>query len=199
MRAWGSLAGALLLLSSLVSARCAATSQEGDCLESARQRPYSPLIIVNPSSICAPEGIFIAVRKSDWSGVVRFIEQRDRDTDSLQGCSRYELYSLGDRKGPFERSAGVVSSSGSAGVHPIVIERGRQRISGRGIALRYMHPGCLSLLVDRGVEVAPTPWRTIDEVDVGDVRLQWYSLDASGNRRLTISLDELAGRFGAAQ
>lgn len=185
----------LLMLSAMFTAHCIAPAREADCLKSGQSRPDTRQIIVNPSSICASEGVFIAVRKPGWVGAVRFTDQRDLDTRSLEGCSRYELYSHSDPKGQLTSSRGIVSSLGSSGVHPIVLERGNQTITGRGIALRYMHPGCLSLLVDRALEVAPTPWRTIDEVNLSDTRLRWYSLDESGTRSVTISLDELAAPF----
>lgn len=186
---------AAMLLLSVIGARCTAASREAGCLASAQPRSYSPLIIVNPSSICAPVGVFVAVRRPGWSGVVRFTEQRDMDAGGLEGCSRYELYSRTDPKNQFTRSTGVVSSLGSSGVHPIVVERGNQAITGPGVTLRYMHPGCLSLLVDRALEVAPTPWRTIEEVNLSDARLRWYAVDVSGSRSVTISLDDLATQF----
>ncbi len=42
--------------------------------------------------------------------------------------------------------------------------------------------------LDPAVEIAPTPWRTIQEVNLKDARLKWYS---SGSPELTAKIDEL--------
>jgi hypothetical protein len=162
----------------LLGLRCAAVSDEAHCLASA-SRHTGTEAIVNPSSICVPEGRFVAIRKANWQGALRFVELRDRNAAALEGCARYELYTLG---GAVAKSTGVVSSFGSRGVHPLVHERGQQAIRGRGLTIRYAHPGCLSLMANRGLELAVTPWRTIEEVNLGDERLQWVSFDPSGTR-----------------
>lgn len=195
-RIWIATNVSLLLLIIAVEPRCAATSTQTECLETARPRPRARVVVVNPSSICVPEGVFVAVRNRRWKGAVRFTEMRDLDAARLEGCSRYEIHTRDERTDRFTMSAGVVSSFGSAGVHPVVVERGRQTIAAPGFSVRYMHPGCLSLLTDRELEVAPTPWRTIEAVDLDDARLHWYSLDASGTRRLEIPLDALELLFG---
>lgn len=190
-RIWLATNVSLLFLIIGVEPRCAATSTQAECLETAQPRPRARVFVVNPSSFCVPEGVFVAVRNPRWKGAVRFTEMRDLDEARLEGCSRYEIHTRDDGNDRFTRAMGVVSSFGSAGVHPVVVERGRQTIAAPGFSVRYRHPGCLSLLAHRELEVARTPWRTIEDVDLDDARLQWYSLDPSGNRRVVIPLDEL--------
>ena len=195
-RIWVATNISLLFLIIGVEPRCAATSTQTECLETAHPHPRDRVVVVNPSSICVPEGVFVAVRNRRWKGAVRFTETRDLDAARLEGCSRYEIHTRDDGNDRFTRAMGVVSSFGSAGVHPVVVERGRQTIAAPGFSVRYRHPGCLSLLAHRELEVAPTPWRTIEDVDLDDPRLHWYSRDASGNRRLEIPLDALELVFG---
>ena len=195
-RMWIATNIALLLLIIGAEPRCTAVSTQTACLETAQLRPHARVVVVNPSSICVPEGVFVAVRNPHWKGVVRFTEVRDVDEARLEGCSRYEIHARDDRNGRFTLSMGVVSSFGSAGVHPVVVERGRQTMAAPGFSVRYRHPGCLSLLAGRELEVAPTPWRTMEDVDLDDARLQWYSRDTSGTRRLAIPLDALELLWG---
>ncbi len=185
----------LLLLNLLLGFRCTAAAHDTDCFAGAARRADRAVAVINPSRICVPEDMFVAIRKGRWKGVARFIELRDLDVSQITGCARYEAYTLDKRTGQFAKSAGVVSSYGSVGVHPIVAERGAQTVRARGLAIRYAHPGCLSLMADREIELALTPWRTLAEVNVDDERLQWFSFDPSGTRRFTISRDELEARF----
>jgi hypothetical protein len=184
----------LLLLNMSLGLHCSATSTEAECLASAPRRTDN-VAVVNPSSVCVPETVFVAVRRGSWKGAVRFIELRDLNASRVEGCARYEVYTLDNRTKRFTKSTGVVSSLGSVGVHPVVVERGNQTIRGRGIAIRYAHPGCLSLMADHQLELALTPWRPIEDVNIDDERLQWFSFDASGMRSSTIPLDELLSRF----
>jgi hypothetical protein len=185
----------LLFMIGTFCGRCSATASEAECFASGTRRPSSNVCVLNPSSICVPAGVFVAVRISEWTGVLRFTEVSDTNAADLQGCARYEIHVRDRQNRRFRTSEGVVSSFGSVGVHPFVGERGTQTIVGSGIELRYAHPGCVVLLPAPQLEVAPTSWRSLGEVDLDDSRLRWHSLDKSGTRRLQFDLSDLASEL----
>ena len=189
----------VLLLTVGLEVRCAATAGATDtetkCLSGGRPHAQRSGFIVDSVVTCAPEGVFLAVRKGGSGGVVRFFNVQDVN-EGVEGCARYEFYSRDGRNRKFTVDSGVVSYLGSTGVHPVVVARGNQTIRGRGLSLRYSHPGCVWLLGQPELEVAPTPWRSIEEVDLTDQRLRWYRLDPSQKRdAMVISLDDLQTLF----
>ena len=196
------LCSSFLLLLTVIQSGCVAASNESECFASATRHAQSANFLISPSNVCVPEGFFLVLRGKNWEGLVRFYDVRDVNLSKLEGCARYEIHMQAAGRaaaddGRLSVSSGAVASLGSVGVHPLVVERGTQTISAGAAKLWYGYPTCLTLTDD--LEVAPTPWRTIEEVNLRDKRLRWYRLDPSGTRSLTISLNELQSRFSKVQ
>ena len=158
------------------------------------------------NDIGAPVGRFLLVRKdSDLCGI-RFTEcHRGRDArpptvfssgeESLD--AKYECVCQGQSGGGFgPLTRGEVNKRASWGIGRLAFGGGDINVRCGRFELVWMYPTRVSFqaegarLGDYGIEMAPTRWSTIGEVNVRDARLRWFRYDES--RKVTwIPADDL--------
>lgn len=153
---------------------------------------------VSSSNLCIPTGLVCLVRRGDQRAAIRFIEVR-RLKEQGTGYATYEYYP-DDRHGNFTDAAkriDTVSVLGWGGFHPLSYQKGDAKLHAGPITLEYNFPTCISFTPygrspgDYGVEIAPTRWTNIQQVNANDPTLRWFRYDAAGERHLEIRREDL--------
>jgi hypothetical protein len=173
----------------MLAVACGSSPTQSQCFESGVPHPRAEAVHVSPHDVCVPEGTLLLIRGRGRNTIaaLRFKDVRDLDAQQGTGCARYELHT--NTNGAWRSTAGAVASLGSRGVHPVVVERGRTTIGGADFELVFHPPACVRLA--RDVEVAPSGWTDIDDVDINDPRLRWFGYDETMSRSVTIPIADL--------
>lgn len=147
----------------------------------------------------APLGRFLLIRKDKRVCAVRFTKAQ-RGHDAKPGTTfnsgeesfsaEYDWYFQGDGSGDFTQS-GVLSGHEQLARKPLkgigrfAFQTGQIYVKCGPFKLRWMFPTRVAFYStgvtpgDYGIELAPTKWAEIKEVDVLDPRLKWYRYDAN--------------------
>ena len=148
-------------------------------------------IIVRPNAIGMPLGKILLIRKDSDYGAIKFIKfWTGKAEDDLYAT--YESYYQDDKTGDFtnnnvrftKEQLHSPKPSFSLFGHPYAfgvkedIKCGPIRLlwSGRGTVYFFKS---FQRQGDYGIELAPTKWTDISQVNVSDPRLKWYRYDAS--------------------
>jgi hypothetical protein len=147
----------------------------------------------------APLGRFLLLRKDSSLCAIRFTEfHRGNDAKSPTVFSsgeesldaKYECFCQSDRGGGFGGATlGRVDKRASWGIGRFAFSSGDTNIRCGGFKLPWMYPTRVSFhidgtkLGDQGIELAPTRWSAINEVNVTDAKLRWFRYDE--NRKVT--------------
>ncbi|MDO8723840.1 MAG: hypothetical protein Q7J31_16665 [Syntrophales bacterium] len=170
------------------------------------QLPKANDVHLGPNAIGMPVGRLLLIRKGDDYCAVRFTHNWTGETDYDQHAE-YESYYQGDKTGNF-RSANVkyrkeevyyTKPSFSIFGHPVRI--GAKRDIHCGPIELWWSAGPFLTFVSfnrhdqkqgdyYGIELAPTKWSNISEVNVFDPRLKWYRYDER-RQRANIPIDRL--------
>ena len=153
---------------------------------------------VTSSNVCIPVGLVFLVRKGDQRAAIRFIEVRSLKEQGT-GYATYEYYpdDTGVDFTVTGKRVDTVSVLGWGGFHPFSYRKGDARLHAGSITLEYNFPSCISFTPygrssgDHGVEIAPTRWTRIQDVNVSDPTLRWFRYDAAGERHLEIRPEDL--------
>lgn len=138
---------------------------------------------VTSGNICVPPGLFFIVRKGDRRAAVRFTEVRRLKAEGT-GYATYESY-----EGAGGKRTGTVSVLGWGGFHPFSYQKGDAKLPAGPATLDYNFPSCVAFTHD--VEIAPTRWTDIREVDANAPALRWFTYDAGGERHLELRREDL--------
>jgi hypothetical protein len=154
---------------------------------------------VTSTNLCIPNGLVALIRRGDQLSAIRFVEVRRLNEDGT-GYATYESYYRDDGRtdlaGTVKR-LDTVSVIGWGGFHPFSYRKGDAKLEAGRIALDYNFPTCVSFTLygrspaDHGVEIAPTRWRDIREVNAADPTLRWFKYDETGGRHLEIPRGDL--------
>jgi hypothetical protein len=147
---------------------------------------------VTSSNICVPPGLFFIVRKGDRRAAVRFTEVR-RLKAAGTGYATYESYERAGADGRFSdagKQTSTVSVLGWSGFHPLSQQKGDARLHAGPVTLDYNFPSCVSF-TPHDVEIAPTHWTDIREVNANAPALRWFTYDSGGERHLELQRDDL--------
>ncbi len=172
----------------------------------------APSIYVQPDAIGMPLGNIVLIRKNSRYCVLnftKFIQGKKED----EGSTSYEAYFQGDGSGDFTKK-NIKSMEGelsfmepkqmggilSVLFHPFAIGGGNRTIISGNFKLSwtggpkwqwvYFYRFGIEEPRDHGIEIAPTAWGNIDEVNVFDTRLKWYRYDANRSN-LVVPVDKL--------
>jgi hypothetical protein len=163
-----------------------------------KEREYFPQIQepeevrIGHDVISMPLGRILLVRKgaeycalkftNNWLSKTPFVIA---ETDIY---TSYEFYYQGDGSGDFSKG-NVKTGTNILHLHKVSTFLGypyfknpKTRIRCGGIELKWM---VISTILLEEAELAPTPWRSINEVDINDPRIEWYRKGAK-NKRLPI-------------
>ena len=173
------------------------------------QAEYNSLLESNevriaPTAVIMPLQRFVLVRKDSDYCAIKFTRfWTGRTNDDLY--AQYESYYQGDKSGDFSRGNVQIRKdelyypkpTWSLFGHP-VFSGGNKEIrcgpislwwTGRGVVCFYKNPKSQG---DYGIELAPTKWTVISEVNVFDLRVKWYRYDVK-RKSENIPIDQLWG------
>lgn len=168
--------------------------------------PKANEVMIAPNAIGIPLGRILLIRKSSDYCAVRFTQCWTGKTDYEQHAE-YESYYQGDKTGEFGKSnvkyrkeeVYYKKPSFSIFGHPISVGDKRDIQCGP-IELWWSGLNCITAVYFNrhdlkqgdyyGIELAPTKWSNISEVNVFDPRLKWYRYD-DNRKRVNIPIDRL--------
>jgi len=143
----------------------------------------------------APLGKFLLIRKDASVCAVKFTEyHRGNDAKAPTVFSsgeesldaKYECFCQSERGGGFGNpTLGEVNKRASWGIGRLAFGGGDLNVRCGPFKLPWMYPARVSFhiegtkLGDQGIELAPTRWSAINEVNVSEARLRWFRYDAS--------------------
>ncbi|NJD69713.1 MAG: hypothetical protein C3F12_11105 [Candidatus Methylomirabilota bacterium] len=163
-------------------------------------------VLIAPNSIGMPLGTILLIRESGNYGAVKFTKCWTGKTDYDQHAE-YESYYQGDKTGDFgksnvkHRKEEVYYKKPSFSIfgHPISIGDKRDIRCGP-IELWWSGLKCVTTVYFNrhdqkqgdyyGIELAPTPWTDISQVNVFDPRIRWYKYDEN-RKDVSILVDRL--------
>jgi len=141
----------------------------------------------------APLGNFLLIRKDASVCAIRFTEyHRGHDAKAPTVFSSgeesfdatYDCFCQGERGGGLGNSTtGKVTKRASWGIGRFAFQSGETNVKCGSFKLPWMYPTRVSFhiegtkLGDHGIELAPTRWTEIKEVNANDARLRWFRYD----------------------
>lgn len=167
--------------------------------------PESNDVQIAPNAIGMPVGRFLLIRKDNEYCAIRFTQNWTGKTKYDQHAE-YESYYQGDKTGNFrnqnlkykKEEVYYTKPSFSIFGHPVRIGAKRDILCGP-LELWWSAGPHLTFVYynrhdqnqrDNGIELAPTPWKSITEVNVFDQRVKWYRYDER-RKRVNITIDQL--------
>jgi hypothetical protein len=154
--------------------------------------------------VSAPAGKFLLIRRDASVCAIRFIDyQRGNDAKAPTLFSsgeesfyaKYECFCQGDGGGGFgDATIGELSKRPLWGIGRLAFQRGETNVRCGRFKLPWSYPTRVSFqpygskLGDHGIELAPTRWTDIKDVNVNDNRLQWFHYDEG--RKVTLIRSE---------
>ncbi len=167
-------------------------------------KPSPDEVHIGPLAIGMPIGKILLVHKDKNYSAVKFTKYWT-EKDGQEKYATYEVHSQKDGTGNFlENNVEVIKGRASflppRGIfYPLIWQPGKPDVKCGFVSLAWS-PWCNVCHVaffkrgkpagDYGIELAPTPWGDIKEVNVFDQRLKWYKYDVSRKRR-NISISKL--------
>jgi hypothetical protein len=160
--------------------------------------PVDVEIVKNGISI--PIGFILAVRRNSEHCAVKFTDYWTGESE-MEQYAKYESYYQNDKTGNLlnnnaQHTIAELSRPKSYGIGRLSFNFGNKDIQCGPIRLFwtgrnwvYFHKEGQAQ-GDYGIELAPTPWTAISQVDVSDRRLKWYRYD-EGRTRIKIPIDRL--------
>jgi hypothetical protein len=164
--------------------------------------PLSEYVIVSPNAIIMPLGKILLIRKDSDYGAIKFIKFWTGKAENDRYAT-YESYYQGDKTGDFSNKNAEFTKeelhspnpSFSLFGHPIAFGI-RDDIRCGPIRLWWFGGGTVCFWEggqrqgDYGIELAPTKWTDISQVNVSDRRLKWYRYDEK-RKDTKIPVDQL--------
>jgi hypothetical protein len=162
--------------------------------------PGTNEIHIGKTAIEMPSGTILLVRKGlDYCAVKFFEFSSDKTNEEFY--ARYESYYQGDQSGDFNKKnvqleTKDLSASKRYGVGRFSFRFGNSDIRCGHFRLFWFGKGSVFFFSssqeagDYGIEIAPTKWSDISEVNVFDPRLKWYRYDEN-RQRVNIPIDRL--------
>jgi hypothetical protein len=168
--------------------------------------PNAKDVYLAPNAIGIPLGRILMVRKDNEYCAVKFTQCLTGKTDHDQHAE-YESYYQGDKTGSFynrnvkyvKEEVYYTKQSLSIFGHPIRIGAKKDICCGP-IELWWSGLKCVTAVYFNrhdqkqgdfyGIELAPTLWTDIKEVNLNDPRIKWYRYDEN-RKRVNIPIDQL--------
>jgi hypothetical protein len=145
---------------------------------------------VGPTVVAMPIGKIILAKKGLEYCSIRFTSTWLSGSD-FDYYTAYEYYYQGDGSGDFKRSNvkfgnGELFYPRDPGWFAIPFTSGAKDTFGcGGLKIKWFHTGGVNF---DDFELAPTPWKSITDVNVHDTRLKWFRKDAN-RKKITVYID----------
>ena len=169
--------------------------------------PFGNEVMVGGNAFAMPIGRIVLVRKDSQYGAIKFLEVWGGETD-FDNFTKYESYYQGDGSGDFSKNNVQFNKdllaerrsiplfplfgrafSYKAGPENLQIKCGPIKLAWSGWCTVYFNDRVWKS-GDHGIELAPTKWTDISQVNVFDPRVKWYRYDEKQDNTF-ISIDEL--------
>lgn len=155
---------------------------------------------IGPNVVTIPVGRILLVRKGTQYCAIKFTEFWTGKTEE-DVYARYESYYQGDASGDFARKnvqfkKEKLSFPKPRGIGRLAFSFGNKNIQCGPINLSWSGKGSVyfhrdgQAEGDYGIELAPTKWTDISQINVFDPRLKWYKYDEK-RPRVNIPVDRL--------
>jgi hypothetical protein len=159
-------------------------------------------VLIGPNGVIMPLGKILLIRKDSDYGAIKFSNFCTGKTeDDLY--AKYEVYYQDDKTGDFHNQKVKFSQGELHSPKPIFSLFGhpfafgiKEEIKCGPIRLWWTGKGAVYFFGrdqrqgDYGIQLAPTKWTDISQVNVFDMRLNWYRYDAK-RQRMVLSIDQL--------
>jgi len=184
----------LMLISQTIGGKVLASDKENQYVASANE------IIVTPVAVKMPVGRVLIVRKNLEYCVLKFTKIWAGKTEEDWYAS-YESYYQGDKTGDFSKTSVQLrkyelSSPRPHGIGRLAFSFGDKDVKCGPLKLFWFGQSWVYFFSngqkegDYGIELAPTKWTDISQVNVFDPRLKWYRYDAK-RQDIKIPIDRL--------
>jgi hypothetical protein len=158
--------------------------------------------LIGPKGISMSLGKILLARKDSEYCALKFTNTWLGET-KYDHYTSYEFYYQGDGSGDFSRSD-VESGTGELFFPRVrgwmgipVIKGARDIIKCGGMKFKWFYIASVGF---GGAELAPTPWTSINEVNVHDPRIKWYQSDRNRSRKgIKVHIDRLWDSQGAGE
>lgn len=153
------------------------------------------------SGVDMPLGRILLIRKNSKYCAVKFTRFWT-EKDGKEKFATYEVYYKEDGIGDFSnKNLKVIKEKASllpprGPFYPLKWQPGNPEIKCRSLRLAWDYKGFVCFFERRdspgeyGIELAPTKWADISQVNVLDTRLKWYRYDTK-RKRMNIPIDQL--------
>jgi hypothetical protein len=157
-------------------------------------------VVIAPNAVIVPMGRIVLVRKGSEYCAVKFNEFSTGKTEEDR-FAKYESYYQGDGTGDLlnenvQSKKGELSAPRPRGIGRLAFSFGNRNVLCGPIKLQWSGKGSIYFYSegqkqdDYGIQLAPTKWTNISQVNVFDARLKWYGYDAK-RPRIVIPVDQL--------
>jgi len=157
-------------------------------------------IVIGSNAVRIPLGRILLVRKNSTYGAVKLIRLWTGKTEKDR-YAEYESYYQGDKTGDFSNKnvqfkKGKLSFPKPHGIGRLAFSFGNRDIQCGLIKLAWYGEQWVYFFStnqnqgDYGIELAPTIWENISQVNVFDTRIKWYRYD-SKREDIIIPIDKL--------
>ncbi|MFZ5761514.1 MAG: hypothetical protein ACOY8P_01120 [Thermodesulfobacteriota bacterium] len=162
--------------------------------------PSNEEIHIGKTAIVVPTNSILIVRKHDNYCAIKFIKiWKENSTDNFY--AEYESYHQVNKSGLFSKNNalhndGKLSFPAPRGIGRFSFSFGNKEIICGPIKLFWSGDGSVHFYGenqqqgDYGIEIAPTPWSDISQVNISDPRIKWYRYDDK-RQRVNIPIDKL--------
>jgi hypothetical protein len=153
-------------------------------------------VVISSNAIGMPIGKMILIRKNSRYCAVKFTEAK-KGKGKNEWYVKYESHFQGDGTGNFNSKSVKSIKNELADLQPLSI------IGRLAVARGNTHIDCIDIMLDwsgtdkiswvyfnNGIEMAPSKWADILEVNVSDQRLKWYRYDER-RKDILIPIDKL--------
>ncbi|MFC1867173.1 hypothetical protein ACFL0H_03460 [Thermodesulfobacteriota bacterium] len=190
----------IILLCYIISAQQAngemMVNREGEFLVP----PKSNDVVIAPNAIIMPLGRILLVRKSSKYCAIKFIKFWTGQTDEDM-YAEYESYYKSDNlinwsNEDVEFRKGTLSAPKPRGLGRFAFSFGNRNINCGFTKLQWSGKGSVYFYKegwkqdDYGIEIAPTIWTDILQVNIHDERIKWYRFD-NNRKRVTKPVDKI--------
>jgi hypothetical protein len=152
-------------------------------------------VIIAPNAVVMPLGKILLVRKDSKYCAIKFTKFWTGKTEEDLYAS-YEAYYQGDNTGDFSKRNvefmnGDLSAPKPRGIGRLAFSFGKKEIKCGAITLQWDGKGSIYFYRfdqdegDYGIQLAPTKWIDISQVNVSDSRLKWYRYDPKRTKMAT--------------
>lgn len=163
-------------------------------------KPNCNEVHIGKTAIVMPSGRILIVRHDTRYCAIKFTKFWTGNTKD-DFYANYESYCQEDNSSDFSKNNVLLNKEKLSFPTPRGIGRfsfslGNKEINCGSIKLFWSGDGAVHFYGlnqkqgDYGIELAPTPWTDISQVNVSDPRVKWYRYD-DGRRRENIPIDEL--------